>query len=163
MRRMTRRKLSYCIGLRKSKGIFSRVREYPLWNPQRTQGAPPLDPAIAGLGLEGGAQPVEWKYLRGGIASLAAIGSARRFASASIIRCRSADLAEVQPNPRLPRHPTLRRAKQCRIRHAVCRLATVTRASRSKARLRSVTTRRRFMAKPCTPHLHCAARAVIQE
>ena len=32
----------------------------------------------------------------------------------------------------------------------------------SKARLQSVITRRRFMAKPCTPHLHCAARAVIQ-
>ena len=36
--------------------------------------------------------------LRGGIASLAAIGFAIRFASASCIRCRSADLAEVQPN-----------------------------------------------------------------
>ena len=33
----------------------------------------------------------------------------------------------------------------------------------SKARLKVVTTRRRFMAKPCTPHLHCAARAVFQE
>ena len=32
----------------------------------------------------------------------------------------------------------------------------------SKARLIVATTRRRFMAKPCTPHLHCAARAVIQ-
>ena len=32
----------------------------------------------------------------------------------------------------------------------------------SKARLQSVTTRRRFMAKPCTPHPHCAARAVIR-
>ena len=32
----------------------------------------------------------------------------------------------------------------------------------SKARLRLVTTRRRFMAKPCTPHLHCAACAVIR-
>ena len=32
----------------------------------------------------------------------------------------------------------------------------------SKARLRLVTNRRRFMAKPCTPHPHCAARAVIQ-
>ena len=32
----------------------------------------------------------------------------------------------------------------------------------SKARLRLVTTRRRFMAKPCTPHLHCAARATLQ-
>ena len=32
----------------------------------------------------------------------------------------------------------------------------------SKARLISVTTCRRFMAKPCTLHPHCAARAVIQ-
>ena len=32
----------------------------------------------------------------------------------------------------------------------------------SKARLISVTTCRRFMAKPCTPHPHCAARAVLQ-
>ena len=47
-------------------------------------------------------RPPEWKYLRGSIASLAANGSARRFASASIIRCRSADLAEVHPNHRLP-------------------------------------------------------------
>ena len=36
--------------------------------------------------------------LRGGIAALAAIGSAIRFASASCIRCRSADLPSVQPN-----------------------------------------------------------------
>ena len=32
----------------------------------------------------------------------------------------------------------------------------------SKARLRLVSIRRRFMAKPCTPHLHCAARAALQ-
>ena len=32
----------------------------------------------------------------------------------------------------------------------------------SKARLRVVTTCRRFMAKPCTPHLHSAGCAVIQ-
>ena len=32
----------------------------------------------------------------------------------------------------------------------------------SKAQLQAVTTRRRFMAKPCTPHPHCAARAVIR-
>ena len=32
----------------------------------------------------------------------------------------------------------------------------------SKARLQTVTTLRRFMAKPCTPHLHCAARAALQ-
>ena len=36
---------------------------------------------------------------------------------------------------------------------AVCCPTTVTRASRSKARLRAVTIRRRLMAKPCTPHL----------
>ena len=35
------------------RGIFSHVREYPPWTPKRTQGAPPLDPAIAGLQLEG--------------------------------------------------------------------------------------------------------------
>ena len=46
-----------------------------------------------------------------------------------------------------------RRAQQCRIRQAVCCPTTVTRASRSKARLRAVTIRRRLMAKPCTPHL----------
>ena len=32
----------------------------------------------------------------------------------------------------------------------------------SKARLQDITICRRFMAKPCTPHPHCAARAVIQ-
>ena len=77
--------------------------------------------------------PPEWKCLRGGIASLAANGSARRFASAPIIRCcaavggsaalrmrhtpcgcRSADLVGVQPNFRLPPVSTMRRAQQCR-------------------------------------------------
>ena len=47
----------------------------------------------------------------------------------------------------------MRRAQQCRIRQAICRRANVTRASRSKARLRAVTICRRLMAKPCTPHL----------
>ena len=54
--------------------------------------------------------PPECRCLRGSIASLAANGSARRFASASIIRCRSADLAEVRSNLRLPRHYSMRRA-----------------------------------------------------
>ena len=77
--------------------------------------------------------PPEWKCLRGGIASLAANGSARRFASAPIIRCcaavggsaalrmlhtpcgcRSDSLVVVQPNFRLTEHSTMRRAKQCR-------------------------------------------------
>ena len=45
---------------------------------------------------------------------VAALDVAIRFASASIIRCRSADLVGVQPNFRLPPVPTMRRAQQCR-------------------------------------------------
>ena len=80
---------------------------------------------------------------------VAALGVARRFASAPIIRCcaavggsdalrmrhtpcgcRSAHLVGVQTNFRLPEHSSMRRAQQCRIRQAVCRQAIVTRASR---------------------------------
>ena len=45
---------------------------------------------------------------------VAALGVARRFASAPTIRCRSASLAAVRPNHRLPVHPSMRRAQQCR-------------------------------------------------
>ena len=45
---------------------------------------------------------------------------------------------------------------------AVRRQTTVTRAPRSRARLQHEPTRRRLMAKPCTPHPHCAARAALQ-
>ena len=45
---------------------------------------------------------------------VAAFGVAIRFASTPIIRCRSACLVVVQPNFRLPRHSTMRRAQQCR-------------------------------------------------
>ena len=77
------------------------------------------------------------------------VSIARRFASAPIIRCcaavggsaalrmrhtpcgcRSADLVEVRTNFRLLGHSSMRRAQQCRIPQAVCRRATVTRASR---------------------------------
>ena len=58
------------------------------------------------------------------------VSTATRFASASIIRCRSASLVVVQPNFRLPPVSTMRRAQQCRIPQAVCRRANVTRASR---------------------------------
>ena len=64
------------------------------------------------------------------IARRCRVGIAIRFASASIIRCRSADLIEVQPNFRLSLHYSMRRAQQCRIPQAVCRQANVTRASR---------------------------------
>ena len=46
---------------------------------------------------------------------------------------------------------------------AVRRQTTVTRAPRSRARLISATNSRRFVAKPRTPHLHCAARAALQD
>ena len=45
---------------------------------------------------------------------VAALGVAIRFASAPIIRCRSAQLVEVRSNSRLPPVSTMRRAKQCR-------------------------------------------------
>ena len=78
----------------------------------------PLKPQEKGLDWQSRARmtfvPPEWKCLCGGIASLAANGSARRFASAPIIRCRSAYLVGVQPNFRLPPVSTMRRAQQCR-------------------------------------------------
>ena len=80
---------------------------------------------------------------------VAALDVAIRFAAASIIRycaavggfaalrmrytpcgCRSAPLVEVQTNFRLLTVSSMRRAQQCRIPQAVCRRATVTRASR---------------------------------
>ena len=93
----------------------------------------------------------------------AAFSIAIRFASASIIRCRSADLVGVLTNIRLPEHSTMRRAPAMPLfRRQSAAVLTSHAPHDSKARLQSVTTRRRFMAKPCTPHLHCAARAVIQ-
>ncbi len=53
--------------------------------------------------------------------------------------CRSASFVVVQPNLRLPEHSTMRRAKQCRIRHAVCRQQTSLAPHDSKARLQIVT------------------------
>ena len=58
------------------------------------------------------------------------VSIARRFASAPIIRCRSAHLVGVQPNHRLSPVSTMWRAQQCHIPQAVCRRANVTRASR---------------------------------
>ena len=57
----------------------------------------------------------------------------------------------------------MRRAQQCRYfgTQSAAELTSLA-PHDSKARLRAVTTRRRFMAKPCTPHPHCAARAVLQ-
>ena len=77
--------------------------------------------------------------------------------------CRSAYLVEVRSNHRLPKHLSMRRAQQCRYfasslppskRHS--RLTTVRRGWLSGRDSQG------FMAKPCTPHPHCAARAAIQ-
>ena len=115
--------------------------------------------------------------------SVAAFRVATRLASAPIIRCcaavggfaalrmrytpcgcRSAHLVEVQPNFRLPIVPTnAASAAMPLFRTQSAAEQTSLAPHGSKARLRPVTTRRRFMAKPCTPHLHCAARAVIQD
>ena len=102
--------------------ILFRKREYPLWNPKRKA-------LIGSFGLE------RLICLRNGTACArrCRVRTARRFASASIIRCcaavggfaalrmrytpcgcRSADFVEVQTNFRLPPVSTMRRAKQCR-------------------------------------------------
>ena len=57
----------------------------------------------------------------------------------------------------------MRRAQQCRARTQSAAVLSSLAPHDSKARLRVVTIRRRFMAKPCTPHLHCAARAALQD
>ena len=102
------------------KGIFSFAKEnIPFGTPRERL-------LIGSFGLE------RLLCLRNGnaCARRCRVSVAIRFASASIIRCRSAYLVGVQPNSRLPRHYSMRRAQQCRIRHAVCRQANVTRASR---------------------------------
>ena len=114
---------------------------------------------------------------------IAAFSVAIRFASAPIIRCcaavggsaalrmrhtpcgcRSADLVGVQTNFRLLEHSTMRRAPAMPLfRTQSAAKQTSLAPHDSKARLIPVTNRRRFMAKPCTPHLHCAARAALQD
>ena len=133
-------------------GILFRKREYPLWNPKRKA-------FIASEQLE----ELQCLPIALPIARRCRVSTATRSASTSIIRCRSAHLVEVQPNFRLPEHFTMRRAQQCRyFARSLPPMRTSLAPHDSKARLRTATTRRSFMAKPCTPHPHCAARAVIQ-
>ena len=91
-------------------GILFRKREYPLWNPKRKA-------FIASEQLE----ELQCLPITLPIARRCRVSIAIRLASASIIRCRSAHLVEVQPNFRLTEHCSMRRAQQCRIPHAVCR------------------------------------------
>ena len=74
---------------------------------------------------------------------------------------RSAHLAEVRSNQ--PEHYSMRRAPAMPLFRKQSAAGQTSLAPHdSKARLISVTTCRRFMAKPCTPHPHCAARAALQ-
>ena len=73
---------------------------------------------------------------------VAAVSVAIRFVSASIIRCRSASLVEVQPNFRLPPVSSMRRAQQCRARRQSAAGPPSLAPHDSKARLQAVTTRR---------------------
>ena len=87
---------------------LSSEREYPPLHPPRERDL------IGSLGLEGAFCLRNATACVAVLLTLTAIGSAIRLASASIIRCRSAHLVEVQPNHRLSPVPTMRRAKQCR-------------------------------------------------
>ena len=73
----------------------------------------------------------------------AAFSAAIRFASASIIRCRSAHLVAVRSNHRLPPVPTMRRAPAMPLFRTQAAAERTSHAPHgSKARLRPVTTRR---------------------
>ena len=119
-----RRGSSACSAARIKGGYsLSAEREYPPLHPPRERAL------IGSFGLE------RLLCLRNGnaCARRCRVRTARRFASASIIRCcaavggsaalrmrhtpcgcRSASLVAVRPNHRLPVHPSMRRAQQCR-------------------------------------------------
>ena len=123
---------AYPLALVRRKGAFSHVRECSL-STHKCEGVCRLRAAGAkgpfSFAKENGPFGTPRERLRLAVQSLndlcasgmrlpargvAALGVARRFASAPIIRCRSAHLVEVQPNFRLPKHSTMRRAQQCR-------------------------------------------------
>ena len=120
---------------RSTKGGYSlsAEREYPPLHPPRERAL------IGSFGLE------RLLCLRNGnaCARRCRVRTARRFASASIIRCRSADLVEVEPNFRLPEHSTMRRALAMPLFRTQSAAEVTSLAPHgSKARLRVVTTRR---------------------
>ena len=82
-------RLGLTVTLHGIRGPFSHVREWPPLTPKRTQGALPLDPAIARFGLE------ELLSLRNRVSAAFCCDT---IWLAPIIRCRSAHLVEVQPN-----------------------------------------------------------------
>ena len=83
----------------------------------------------------------------------AAFSIAIRLASASIIRCRSADLVGVLTNIRLPEHSTMRRAPAMPLFRTQSAAVLTSHAPHdSKARLQNAHDSQGLMAKPCTPH-----------
>ena len=91
----------------------------------------------------------------------AGVGGSPAFA-APFWGCPSAHLVGVPPNFRLPPVPQCGERSNAAISHAVCRRETSLAPHDSKARLLSDHDSQGFMAKPCTPHPHCAARAALQ-
>ena len=82
-------------GVQVKGAILFRKREWPLWNPKRKA-------LIGNLELEQLSCLRSESTCVAALLTLAAIGFTIRFASASIIRCRSAHLIEVRSNHRLP-------------------------------------------------------------
>ena len=87
-------------GERVKGGVLFREREHPLWNPQRKAFFHCKQAARRGAMFADATS----------CARRSRVAVAIRFASASIIRCRSAHLVEVRSNLRLPRHSSMRRA-----------------------------------------------------
>ena len=128
---------------------LSRKRVSPFKSPERKV-------CIGSLKLEGVRRLWNGSALRGGIASLAAIASATRLdllllSAAALPIFRRYRLITVYRQP----HQCGERSNAASDRQSVAEKTSLA-PHDSKARLISVTTRRRFMAKPCTPHYHSA-------
>ena len=131
---------------RESKGVFSFAKENtPFGTPRERPDRQPRS--------RRNAAPPEWKCLRGGLAPLAAIGSAIRF---DLLLLPAAALPISQKYSLIPVYrwcQSRRRAQQSR--RCAGSPPPSKRHSRATecARLIPVTTRRRLVAKPRTPHL----------
>ncbi len=153
-----------------AKGIFSFAKENIPFGPPRER----LRLAVSGLN---NSDVSEVKVPR---ARRSRVSIARRFASAPTIRCcaalaallpygcgtplrcRSASLVAVQLIPSTASLHNAASAAMPLFRKQSAAKQSSLAPHDSKARLQDVTICRRFMAKPCTPHLHCAACAVIR-
>ena len=120
-------------GERVKGGVLFREREHPLWNPQRKAFFHCKQAARRGAMLADATSCVR----------RCRVSSCYTIWFAPTIRCRSAYLAIVQPNSRLPRHPSMRRAPAMPLFRTQSAAEKTSHAPHgSKARLRLVTTRR---------------------